>query len=542
MLAPALISLLCLAGCETPQEPPRLAVVLVVDQMRADYLTRFEDQFESGLARIAREGAAFTEAHHEHAATLTAPGHATIATGTHPAKHGIVGNSWWDRTEQRRVSSVGDEAITEIGRTDGDSDSPHRLLRTTLGDWLTDASPRSKVLSVALKSRSAVLLGGRQPDGAYWIDGATGRFVTSTYYRDAYPEWVDRFNDGGFAQTWVGGRWDRLLDEAAYGRSREDAFPTEADGENTTFPHRFGETGEADATYYRDLYYSPHGDELTLEFARTAIVEEDLGGDDAPDLVWIGASSADAIGHAFGPYSQEVHDYYLQLDRLLGDFLGFLDDRLGPDGYVLVLTSDHGVVPMPEESARRGSDARRIGPEEIGREIDSAIERASRKARLRGATPGYEYSNGVVIQDADGEIEPARMARFRETLAEALREIDFVEDAFTRDTLADADESADRPLLERYRNGFHPDRAADVVLRFRELDLPGMGSTSTNHGSPYAYDSHVPLIFMGSGIAAGSHDEPVGTVDIAPTLARILGVTAPADLDGRGRDQALPSP
>lgn len=518
------------AASRTRAAPPALAVVLVVDQMRADYMDRFAGRYEAGLARLAARGVVFTEAHQDHALTLTGPGYATVATGVHPARSGIVGNDWWDRVQRRRVYAVEDpdSPILDVDAAEGRS--PRWLLRDTLGDWLKRDRPGGRVFSVAIKDRAAILMGGQAPDGVFWYDDDSGAFVTSSFYAARTPEWVARFNRAGWADRYLEEGWNRLRAPESYAASREDAFVAEADGVHTTFPHRFG-AGAPGPAYYRALRTTPFADELTLRFVRELISAEGPGDDGVPDVLFVGLSAADSVGHAFGPYSQEVEDYYLRLDGMLGRLLDFLDRRVGRERYLLALCADHGVLAMPEELQRRGVDAGRVSSSEAWKVFSAAGERAASELGL-SAAPGFGYVNGLVL-GLDGErLSDDQRARFRSGVAAALREQTMFDDVFTYDELID-EATEDRPYLEMYRRSFHPQRAPDLLSLGREHYLISAGPTSTTHGSPYRYDTHVPLIFFGHGLAGGRHDERVGIVDLAPTLAYLLGLTPPDDLDGR---------
>ncbi len=549
-----------LLGCVLPwgrelhaqTEPPKAVVVLVVDQMRFDFLTRFDSLYEGGLAFLANEGAVYTEAHHEHFYTSTATGHATIATGVYPSRNGIVANSWWDREARDNVYAVADSDAPILGRPDIEGRSPENMLHDALGDWLKDESPESKVYAVTLKDRSAITMGGRHPDDAYWYDAATGWFVTSTYYRSSLPDWVRDFNEDALVDTYHSKRWTRLLKEEAYSASREDGFPAEADGVHITFPHRIDQLIDSTAwwaadddsrplarypaQYYDEFKRTPWADEVTFAFVERLIKNEEIGKDDIPDLLFVGASAADYIGHRYGPMSQEVQDYYLRLDRMVKEFLEFLDKSVGEGRYAVVLTSDHGVVTMPEQLMRDGVDAQRIDrlarQEIILPPLTLVLDDMDLTEQLRGVTVS---PYGLVMRF--GSAVPERTAaRVRRNVAAKLVESPYVADAFAYD---DVLESSDDPFRQQFLRSFHPNRAPDVIIRYKEHYLYRMEEGGTTHETPYGYDTHVPLVFWGPGIMAGWHERRVRTVDIAPTIAALLGVKGPDDLDGVRLDEIV---
>lgn len=519
---------LVVVGCGA--QDPRLVVVLSVDQMRADYLDRFESQFTGGFRWLLDQGAVFTDAHQDHAETSTSPGHATIATGVYPSRHGIVANNFFVRAAARSIYSVADSTHTILGFPGDAGRSPAKLLRPALGDWLKEQSPNSKVISVALKDRSAILMGGLHPDGAYWYHNATGRYVTSSYYRASYPAWVDEFNESGRPVRYYGREWIRLLPDDQYAASREDAFAAEADGIRTTFPHRLaGPGGTPDARFFTSLRATPFGDEMTLAFARDIVVHEALGQDDAPDILFLGLSAADILGHPYGPFSQEVQDYYLRMDRLLADFFAFLNQQVGAEGYVVALSADHGVLAMPEELARRGVEAARLSTRGLRNVVRDAVQEAVDHGIIERA-PEVLFGAGVLFDFGGDEPPAASLAHFRRHVAEKMLGHEAIAVAYTFDEVAEG--AGTGAVFERYRRSFHPDRAGDIMFAGPENHLLTSSPTGTSHGSPYDYDSHVPLIFAGPNIPAGRHDGFVQTVDIAATLAVLLGIEAPDDLDG----------
>ena len=515
---------------------PRLAIVLVVDQMRADYLERYADLYRGGLSRFRREGAWFTQAHLQHALSYTAPGHASVATGSDPARHGIIANNWFDRASgtemyaaedpQVRPVLTGASAVTLPGR------SPRQLEGPALGDWLKGQVPAARVFSVALKDRAAVLMGGQAPDRAYWYSVEVSGYVSSSWYAGGTPPpvWVAEFNASGAAMERFVAGWTRVRDSSAYLRSGPDHVEAEADGQHTSFPHLFDDgTPAARVAFAKGLLTTPFGDELTLRFARKLISAEQLGADDTPDLLMISCSSADYIGHAYGPFSHEIEDYYLRLDGWLGELLTELDEHVGKDSYVLALTADHGALPLPEEARLRGhSSARRVPAAEYRAKARAAISTALTQLGLPPQTLLHLGEDGVWLAPVAGQ-PPAEV---HTAVAQALRGLDFVADTFTAAELAGPRDDS-RPFHANYRRSYFAGRSPDVQLRFKQWHLVDAQARGTSHGSPYEYDTHVPVLFFGAGVRAGVHEQRVGTTDVAPTLAELLGVTVPAAIDGR---------
>ena len=506
----------------------KLAVVVVVDQMRHDHLTRFAGLYQHGLARLWHKGAVFSDAHQDHAITATGVGHATLSTGVFPARHGITGNSFYDRASQETVYCVADTNCNILNFEEHGS-SPHYLLTTTIGDWLKASSPKSKVYSVARKDRSAVLMGGQKPDGAYWY--RNGEFVTSDYYRKDYPKWVEAFNQAKHADVYFENGWTKLLEEDAYFTSREDEFSAEYDGMHTTFPHLFKDHVEQpNERYYSLITGTPFGDELALKFAEAIVTNENLGADETPDLLFVGCSAADGIGHSFGPLSQEAQDYYLRLDRYLGNFFKMLDERVGANNYTIVLSSDHGVLPLPEELARRGYPAKRIKPEELRPAITKAVTAVVQKLGLNG-NPVAGFSNGLVLDYTVLEGTDISKAELEQALADSIRKLPLIEDVYTYDELKSGTGNG-REYFGHYLRNFHPDRVPDLLLRTNKYSLVSNREMGTSHGSPYRYDTHVPLVFAGFGVTAGAYPEKARTVDVAPTLADMLGIKTGEKVDG----------
>lgn len=506
---------------------PKLVLVIVVDQMRADYLERFDDQFEHGFRRLLDEGRVFTQASHQHAMTETAPGHATIVTGTPPSTHGIISNSWYDPAAGETITAVEDRGETIFGHEDAIGLSPSRLLREGVGDWMQAADPESVVVSISLKDRAAILLGGKRPDAAIWYDDSLGAYTSSSYYGEAVPAWVERYNALDRAKALYGDEgWTLMYGPERYAASRAQTKPelvtTYHDYALTKrFPHVIAVEGKQPRHVMRD---TPFGDRMTVELALATVTTQKMGRDASPDLLLLSLSGGDYAGHRYGPGSIEIHDYYLHLDEALGDLLTELDNALGSDAYVALLTSDHGVAPMPEYG-ELASAGRFVGNHELPAMLAAAAEAVGLAS---DQIPAFVYSHGPHLQFVP-ELDEATRAEFRAALATVARAHPLVADAWTREELLGTATRNDD--VRAWRRSFHPDRSPDVLVQLEQ----GVAThpEGTGHGTPYPYDQHVPLIVLGAGAPGTTYAEPVHVVDIAPTIATLVGVSMPKDLDGQ---------
>lgn len=515
---------------------PKLGVVIVIDQMTPDYLTRLDTFYTGGFRRLLDNGAVFLHAVHDHAATETAVGHTTLSTGCLPTHHGIIGNEFYDRQAGHDVNAVSDTASPLVGAATGRGASPHRILTPSLGEYLKRISPNSHVYSMAIKDRSAIGMGGKIVDGAFWMSFATGNYVTSTYYATALPTWVDSFNAARQIDSYYPIGWQKMRPETAYAISNPDASPNENDGIHTTFPHTFTEfSPQPDKTYWEELYGTPFMDELTIGLARTAVQYGSLGADDKVDLLWIGCSAADAAGHTYGPNSQEMQDFYLHLDAYLGSFFNYLDSTVGRNSYVVALSSDHGVMPLPEDLKAKGIDAGRIHPDSIKADLKSIGETIAKQN-------GYAKSPitaGIGDLILDYSVMPAKdETALQQIVAKEIRSLPYVADVFTRAELADP-KTEPRPNIERFRHCYHADRGPDLFVLFKKNYLIDRDQFGTSHGTPYDYDCTVPIIFSGPGVSKGRYDDPIRTIDFAPTLAALLRIHIDGKMDGEIVKRAL---
>lgn len=511
---------------------PRLGVVIVLDQFCAEHLTRYSQLFTGGIARMIDKGVVFTDAHHDHAMTLTATGHATLSTGCYPSRHGIVGNNWVERSTGQRVYCCTDSTVQIFGDADAAGCSPRYLMTNSIGDWLRDAWPGARVVSVSQKDRSAIMLGGQKADAVYWFDDAKGRFVTSSYYMDSLPSWASSYDCFPFREMAIREGWRKMWPDSVYNLANEDGFPAENDGVYTTFPHLYDSVAAIASTPSEWMVGTPFSDQMVLDFARTLITAEELGSDSVPDLLCISLSAVDYIGHSFGPFSQEVLDGLLRADANLMIFLAALDSLVGAGHYTLAMSSDHGVMPLPEETSRGGEYAERISRTDAKQHLEVAVRQVADAAGI--AQPLIlGQTNGLILDTKAGEKHGIRPPDLRQAVAQVVRKIDYVEDVMTYEdlTLPNGDGSGYREL---YRHSFHPDRTPDVVIRYKENVLVLDSKYGTTHGTPYDYDTHVPIIFFGAGVDASSRtvDDRVRTIDFAPTMAELLGIPVPEKVDG----------
>jgi hypothetical protein len=522
-------------AAEAPR--PKLAVLLFFDQLRGDYLTRWDGLFgEGGFRRLEKEGTWFQNCHYPYAATVTAAGHASVAAGCSPDRHGVVGNNWYDRAAGAPVYCVASDRYQRVPPAAGKKNkgsSPDRLLAPTLADALKEATGgRARVVSLSFKDRSAVLPGGKAADACYWFDNGTGDFVTSTYYRDRLPDWVETFNREHLADRWRGKTWERLRPEVDYQRQ---SGPDDVEGESTgvlqgrTFPHPMNGTGalKLKAAYYGALFTSPFGNDLLLGFTERAVEAEHLGKHDDPDLLCVSFSSNDAVGHAWGPDSQEVLDTTLRTDRQVERLLSFLDARVGKGRYAVALTADHGICPLPEVARARTGKGARVDPALLGKRAEEYLTRTFGGKEGDGrwvewSEEPWVYLNRALLKKR--EIEPAKAEA---ALAEWLMKQPGILKAYTRTELL-AGGPADDAMAQRARRSFRMDRSGDVLVVVQPNHLITSRLSGTNHGTPHSYDTHVPLVVSGPGIRHAVRRDPVTPQAAAVILARALGIAPPA--------------
>ncbi|MEP7272442.1 MAG: alkaline phosphatase family protein [Acidobacteriota bacterium] len=515
----------------------KLVVGLMIDQFRADYLVRFRDQFVSGgLERLLDGGAVFANAHYIHVPTYTACGHATFMSGASPSLNGIIGNEWFDRTLNKRVTSVSDDSVKLLtgASSDAAGASPSKLLGSTLGDELRLASEgESKVVGIAFKDRSAILPAGKRPNGAYWFDNKSGGFVSSTYYFSELPEWVRKFNRDVRAERYFGKKWERLLPEAAYSRSRPDNAPEEKSIFGTTFPYTInGGENAVGPRFYAQFEMTPFGNEFAIEFARAAIENEALGADSIPDLLTLSLSANDLLGHTYGPYSQEVQDMVLRTDRMLADFFTYLDRKVGMNNVVIALSADHGVAPIPEMIAEQGFGGR------IGARVVPTAVTAALTSQFGSGEWIRQYVNGNVYLD-ETIIETKKLDKKAVELAACAAAITVrgIGSCYTRSDLIAGSLPQDR-VARAVASGFYAARNGNIIAVPEPFWFVAEG-IATTHGGPYSYDTHVPVILYGPGFIAGRYTEESSPADIAPTLAALLNLTPPSNYVGRVLSEAL---
>jgi predicted AlkP superfamily pyrophosphatase or phosphodiesterase len=526
-----------IASQEQTPPRPRLAVLLVFDQMRGDYLQKWQPLFgEGGFKRLQSQGAWFTNCHYPYAFTLTGPGHASMVTGCSPDKHGIIANEWFDRVHREEAPAVGPPPA-EKHRGPG----PYRLKQETLGDVLLRVlRGKGRVGALSIKDRSAILLAALRAQFCYWFDSNTGQFKTSRYYRDEPHAWVTAFNKAKPADRWLGTSWDRLRPELDYERhSGPDEVAAEGIGfaQGQTFPHPFkGE--KPNLVYYEAVTNSPHGNTLLLELAKVAITQEKLGQAGATDLLCLSFSSNDLIGHCWGPDSQEVLDVTLHSDVIVKDLLEFLDAKVGKENYIVAVCADHGVCPLPEVARAQGKKAGRVPLELLTSDAEAVLNKAYLSAGRRAPwldLPKKSYNPWLYLNQATLREHGIRAAAAEQVLAEWLTQQPGVAAVYTRTQMLASTRL--NPLGEQVRRSFDAEASGDVIVILEPYYLfsppitslsPKTAAYRTTHGTPYAYDTHVPLLVYGPGVRPGTYAERVTPQAVASILAEALALPRPA--------------
>ncbi|MEH6526654.1 MAG: alkaline phosphatase family protein [Sneathiella sp.] len=524
---------------------PKLVLQITVDQFRGDLPTRYYDRLgEGGLKYLLDTGTYYTNAHHQHANTETIVGHTTLATGADPAHHGMIGNVWLDRITGELTYNVEDarypilsegagvDKKTEIDPTQrtarSDGRSPSRILVSTYSDELKlNRGGRSKIFGVSVKDRGAISMAGHTGK-AFWFSKQLGQFITSQYYYEDYPDWVSAFNAKDPTARYVGQDWALMHDPATYlfGGHDDRAYETALPGFGRTFPHPYG---QRDGKYFTTfLTLSPAGDEITLDFAKELLKNEALGKGDVTDYLSVSFSSTDYVGHIFGPSSLEAEDNVLRLDRTLADLLNYVDTEIGLENTLIVLSADHGGPEAPGYLNELGLEAAYIDPTEF----DKAGAITALKKRfgigeelISTYFHPYLYLNRKAIADAGLDLDVVEAA-----VAEEISKFDGVAAAVSSSALRSG-QLPDTPILQSVLRNYNANRSGDIYVVFDPNrfinDFDGL-VVAASHGSPWRYDTYVPIIFVGKGIPAQRIHRLVHTVDIAPTLSLITGTKPPS--------------
>lgn len=539
--APLLTLGCALAPSAARTERPSLVVYLVVDQLRADYLTRFHDRFgPDGFRLLMDHGAHFVNARYAYGFTTTAPGHATIATGRQPRQHGIVDNAWpQGRPKPSDKAAVFDPRVKILvgdgGSTEGRS--PRNLIGTTLADQVQLADARSRVFTVALKDRAAILLGGKRPDGAFWFDTNVGQFVTSDYYMSELPAYVRDFNQQRWPDRCAGQVWDRLLPEAAYALTRpiDPKLLGSNAGLGASFPHALPAT--TDKKLYAAIYASPFGHDITIEMARRILVNERPGTGEATDFFAVSLSSFDAAGHNFGPESPEMMDFILRTDRQIAALLKMLDEIAGLEHCLIALTADHGVTTPPQvvEAAGMG---------EVWIDLAPAIKDLN--ASLKDLVPWPDDRKvfrsidlpWIKTDTAFEELEPEKRREILRQAKAALLAVEGVVGVYTSDELS---RPAPAKLNTGYLlawNSYYPGRSAALFVELAPY-VRQKNSGIADHSAGTTQGRHVPIVMMGRGIRPGRYFAEADPVDITMTAASLIGIEPPLGAAGRVLDEAV---
>jgi len=532
-------------AAKTPAKP-KLVVLIVVDQMRADYVEKFLPQWTGGLKRFVEEGAWFRDAAYPYAATETCVGHATISTGAFPATHGMVANAWWDRKEQKMVTCTSDpdpgaKNIGYAGATPKGADTAWRLAVPSFAEELKfQTSGATRIVTFSLKARAAITMAGHKADAATWFD--SGAWVTSSAYTT--QAFIEDQAKSHPAKADFGKTWSLLLPASAYwyGEKALGAVPPE--GWDLTFPHPLrGKSGvsEPDSTFYEQWASSPYADTALTELAEKAVDSLKLGNSSGTDFLAVGYSSVDYVGHEFGPRSREIQDILIRLDKDLGNLFAHLDQKVGRGNYVVALSADHGVVPIPEDMQKTGADAGLLHLPEVQERIEKALE------SFNFAKPTVARITGSDIYFAPGVYDKLQQDHAAmQAVLDAVLAQPGVAAVYHAEELHDRP-ATQSPTLRAFAYSYFPGRSGDLFILPKPywlLDGTPTGkqrSYGTGHGVPYNYDQHVPVLLMGFGIQPGQYFQSITPADIAPTFAALCGITL-VSRDGRILAEALKKP
>lgn len=507
---------------------PKLVVGIVIDQMRWDYLYRFNALYgDNGFKRMLKEGFSADNTLVPYVPTYTAVGHTCIYTGSVPAISGIVGNSWFDKITGKNVYCTDDSTVSTVGNTGkAGKMSPDNLWVTTITDELRlSTNFKSKVIGIALKDRGAILPAGHSANAAYWYDA--GKWISSTHYMTALPAWVDDFNGKDLAGNYMSKDWITLLAADKYDMSTEDDKPYETaiKGEKTvTFPHKLSSI--PDSIKYESFRTTPFGNSFTFDFAKAAVEHENMGGNGVTDFLAVSISSTDYVGHAFGPNSVEIEDTYLRLDKDLADFLQFLDTKVGKGNYTAFLSADHAVAHIPAFLAEHKIPGGSFDESDLRKELNQMLEADLGIKGIVQSLQNYQ----VYLNCNELEKQGKDVAAVKKAVIKTLQSKPFILTAFETDKLATV--TLPEPQKTMLANGYNVKRSGDIQFTLKSGYFDG-GKKGTTHGLWNPYDAHIPLLFFGWGIKPGKLNRETYMTDISATLAALLKIQMPSGCVGK---------
>lgn len=529
-----ILAVFILKSCNTGEnkfehyETPALVVGIVVDQMRHDYIYRYWDHYgDDGIKRLVNEGFSFDNAKFDYMPTFTGPGHASVFTGTTPAVHGIIGNSWYLRESGGRTYVTEDASVSTVGSDSDEGEmSPRLMLSSTISDEIRlHNNMHSKAVALSLKDRGSILPGGFTGD-AYWFDYGEATMITSTYYHDELPDWVQEFNERDLPAEYVSQPWETLYPIETYTESIEDDNPYEGTfrgQDSPVFPHDLPAYAEESGN--RIVANSPFGDKYLFEMAYAAIEGEQLGRDEYTDLLSISLSSPDHIGHRYGPASKEVQDTYIRLDREIARLLDYIDEHFGKENVLVFLTSDHGAAHNPEYLRDLNIPTGNYNRSEASRALSQRLE------EIYGFDPVASVRSRQIFLDRDLiRQQNVRLEQVQRDAAVFMQQVEGVNGAVTADALMNT--SFTDPLKQRAQKGYNAQRSGDVIYWVKPQWFTSSRSLGTTHGSPYSYDVRAPLLWYGWDIPAGYSTVPVFISDIASTVANFVNVPYPSGNTG----------
>lgn len=506
-------------------EKPKLIVMLTVDQLRYDYISKYWSRYsDDGFKKLVSEGYYMANTHFSYMPTLTGAGHATLGTGTTPAIHGIAANSWYNRTTKEKMYCVEDPKVKTVGsESDAGKFSPYNLRSSTFAEQLKLAYSRAKTIGVAIKDRGAILPVGNFTDGAYWFDSKEAKFITSTFYRNKLPQWAQEFNQLELPSKYLEQNWNTLYPISTYYSSTADDMPFEKafnDEEKPVFPHQTTQLRKENGLGM--IKNTPYGNTLTIDFAKKAIIGENLGKDEITDFLSVSFSSTDYIGHQFGPHSIEIEDTYLRLDQDLADLIQFLENQVGNNNFLILLTSDHGAADIPAH-VKGSTDY--FNNKSLKKDLEDQSEKLYQVNLIESIANQQVYLDYDLLKSNKLDFNEVKR-NFLEFLTKE-EGIVIVADPANNWCVGE------KSICQKISNGYHAKRSGDL---FFVIEPGWLGSYNKNggttHGSPFSYDTHVPLIWYGFNTKAGVNYNPISIKDIAPTLSTLMGISYPNGATG----------